>query len=152
MGDKERLEDFVKLIEELIEDNLEVPIIVEGRKDRIALTALGFKGEIISLNHGISLFNFCEEVAQKYNTVIILTDWDSRGGRIAKTLREGFSANGVKFDDTARAKLARICRKDVKDIEALPRFLEGLRKRVEEGLKKSIEDGRRRRRYQDSSG
>lgn len=152
MNDRERLDDFLKLIEELIEDNQDVPIIVEGKKDRRALKALGFKGLIYTINHGIPLFNFCEEISRKHDRIIILTDWDSRGGRTAKILREGFAANGVKYGDDARARLARICRKDVKDIEALPKFLEGLKRRIEEGLKKSIEDGRRRRRDPVDSG
>jgi 5S rRNA maturation endonuclease (ribonuclease M5) len=152
LNDKERLEDFLKLIEELIDENKKVPIIVEGKKDRRALKALGFKGSIYTINHGIPLFNFCEEISRKHDKVIILTDWDSRGGRTAKILREGFAANGVKYGDDARAKLARICKKDVKDIEALPKFLEGLRKRIDDGLRKSVEDGQRRRRHQDRSG
>jgi 5S rRNA maturation endonuclease (ribonuclease M5) len=151
MNDRERLDDFQKLIEELIDENLEFPIIVEGKKDRRALKVLGFKGRIYTINHGIPLFNFCEEISRKHDRVIILTDWDSRGGRTAKILREGLAANSVKYDDDARAKLARICKKDVKDIEALPKFLEGLERRIEEGLRKSIEDGRRRKRASENS-
>ena len=151
MNDRERLEDFQKLIEELIDENRKVPIIVEGKKDKRALKVLGFKGTIYTINRGMQLFNFCEEISRKHDSVIILTDWDSRGGRTAKTLREGFTANDVKYRDDARAKLARICKKDVKDIESLPKFLEGLKRRIEEGLKKSIEDGRRRRRASQSS-
>ena len=151
MNDEERLEDFLELVDELIDENRDVPIIVEGRKDRRALKALGFRGMIYTINHGIPLFNFCEEISRRHERVIILTDWDSRGGRTAKVLREAFAANGVKSRDDARARLARICKKEVKDIESLPKFLEGLERRIEEGLRKSIEDGRRRTRGPDIS-
>ncbi len=151
MNDRERLDDFQRLVEELIEENRDVPIIVEGRKDRMALKALGLGGRIYTINHGMPLFNFCEEISRKHQRVIILTDWDSRGGRIAKILREAFAANGVKYGDEARTRLARICKKEVKDIESLPKFLEGLKRRIEEGLKKSIENGRRRRTGPDDS-
>jgi 5S rRNA maturation endonuclease (ribonuclease M5) len=151
MNDKERLEDFQKLIEELIDENKKIPIIVEGKKDKRALKVLGFKGGIYTINRGMQLFNFCEEISRKHDRVIILTDWDSRGGRIAKILREGFAANSVRYRDDARAKLARICKKDVKDIEGLPKFQDGLKRRIEEGLRKSIEDGRRRKRASENS-
>jgi 5S rRNA maturation endonuclease (ribonuclease M5) len=143
MNDRERLEEFLKLLNELIEENQEVPIIVEGKKDRRALKELGFKGKLFSINHGIPLFNFCEELARKHRKVIILTDWDSKGGRLAKALREGFAANSVKYDEKSRAKLARLCKKDVKDVEGLPKFLEGLKQRLENGIKKRLELARR---------
>jgi len=143
VNDKERLEDFLKLIERLIEDNLNIPIIVEGKKDRKALKVLGFKGEIYSLNHGIPLFRFCEEYAEKHKKAIILTDWDHKGGRIARTLREGLAANGVKFDVDSRAKLVCLCKKDIKDVEGLPKFLELLKKRTEEGIRKRLSLARR---------
>lgn len=130
MKDRERLEEFLKIIDELTELNLEVPVIVEGKKDVKALRALGLKGDIFTLNHGIPIFNLCEEIAMKNRKVIILTDWDSRGGRLAKALREGFRANAVAYDDKLRARLVRICKKEGKDVEALPTLLEALRKRI----------------------
>lgn len=143
MNDRERLEEFLELVEDLIECNLKVPIIVEGKKDRRALKILGFKGDIYSLNHGIPLFRFCEEYAERHKKAIILTDWDHKGGRIARTLREGLAANGVKFDVDSRAKLVRLCKKDIKDVEGLPKFLELLKKRIEEGIRKRLSLARR---------
>ena len=130
MNDMERLEDLIKVLDEIVEINLEVPVIVEGRKDVRALRELGLNGKIDTLNHGIPIFNYCEEISEKYERVIILTDWDSRGGKLARALRDGLGANGVRYDDRLRAKLVRICKKEGKDVEALPHILNALRKRA----------------------
>ncbi len=120
----------MKVIEDLIVNNSKVPVIVEGKKDVKALKTLGLSGDILTLNHGIPIFNFCEEIARTHREVIILTDWDSRGGRLAKALREGLSANGVKHEKDPRAKLVILCKKEIKDIEALPKFIRSLERKV----------------------
>jgi 5S rRNA maturation endonuclease (ribonuclease M5) len=130
MNDIERLADLVKVLDELVERNLVTPVIVEGRNDVEALRILGLKGKVYSLNHGIPLFNFCEEISREHNEVIILTDWDSKGGKLARSLREGFKANAVEYNDRLRARLVRICKKEGKDVESLPRILKVLEKRV----------------------
>ena len=107
MRPHERLEELENLIDELILENSETPVIVEGRKDERTLRRLGLEGPILRLNKGVSVFSTCEEVSKKHNKVILLTDWDRRGGHLAKLLREGLEANGVKYDDDIRAALGR---------------------------------------------
>ncbi len=58
--------------------------------------------------------------------MIILTDWDRTGGRLARTLSEAFDANGLKYDLEFRKQLAYLCKKDIKDVQGLPRVLDNL--------------------------
>jgi 5S rRNA maturation endonuclease (ribonuclease M5) len=87
MDYKRSLEELEKTILELQEENKTVPIIVEGEKDTEALRKLGINGVVISVNKGISLIDFCDKIAQKYKHVILLTDWDRRGGYLCHTIK-----------------------------------------------------------------
>ncbi len=117
-------EDLERVLEDLIEKNRQVPIIVEGEYDRRALAQLGVLGDIRVLNRGNSVLALCESIAREYREAIILTDWDVRGGRIARHLRDALAASGVRSDDELRARLTVLCRKDIKDVESLHRFAE----------------------------
>ena len=117
-------EDLERVLEDLIEKNRVAPIIVEGEYDRRALVELGVRGDIRVLNRGNSVLALCEAIAREYREAIILTDWDVRGGRIARQLRDALTANGVRYNDDLRARLTILCRKDIKDVESLHRFAE----------------------------
>lgn len=117
-------EDLERVLEDLIEKNRRAPIIVEGEYDRRALLELGVLGEIRVLNRGNSVLALCEAIARDHREAIILTDWDVRGGRIARHLRDALHASGVRYDDELRARLAVLCRKDIKDVESLHTFAE----------------------------
>jgi len=116
---EELFEKIEKVLIELRAINVDVPIIVEGESDVKALRALGLKGEIIQINRGQSLFNFCEEIARKHAKVVLLTDWDRKGGHLCRLLSEGLKANDVQFNTEIRAKLAGYCKKETKDVEGL---------------------------------
>lgn len=120
----EQHEAVVRVLEELTEANREAPVIVEGPEDRKSLRQLGIRGEIWTLNSGTSVFNLCERVSARHGRAIILTDWDRRGGQLCKRLRDGLEANGVRYDVDVRARLSYLCRKDIKDVESLARFVE----------------------------
>src|SRR5437870_13292466 len=85
---------------------------------------LGFTGDIRPINQGSTVFGLCELIAAHHREAIILTDWDVRGGRLARQLRDALSANGVRFDEDLRARLTRLCRKDITDVESLHTFVE----------------------------
>lgn len=124
MNDAERLEIVEKSIDALIMMNESVPIIVEGEKDEASLRKIGIKGKVLRLNKGVSIFNFCEEVAERFDEVIILTDWDAKGGRLSKLLRDCLKANGVSYNTQFRSELARHCIKEIKDVESLATYIE----------------------------
>jgi 5S rRNA maturation endonuclease (ribonuclease M5) len=132
--DWEQLErDLEKVLEDLTERNGHAPIIVEGEYDRRALRALGVPGDVRMINEGSSIFALCESIAANHREAIILTDWDVRGGRLARQLRDGLAANGVRFDEGIRARLARLCRKDITEVESLPGFVQRVADHVSTG-------------------
>src|SRR5207247_10104857 len=98
-------------------------ILVEGGDDRRAFVALGLTGDIRLINEGSTIFGLCESIAGGHREAIILTDWDVRGGRLARQLRDGLAANGVRFDERLGARLTRLCRKDITDVESLHTFV-----------------------------
>jgi 5S rRNA maturation endonuclease (ribonuclease M5) len=129
---EEILENLQKALEELKEENAATPVIVEGEKDARSLRNLGLEGEIITVNKGSSLFNFCERVSTKHKLVVVLTDWDSRGGTLCRRIQEGLAANGAKSNLEYRQRIAVLCRKDVKDVEGLPNYLRTLERWTKE--------------------
>ena len=82
MDYKISLQEFEKGLFELIEENKKIPIIVEGDKDVFSLRKLGIIGQIITINSGLSIIDFCDKIANKYKEIILLTDWDRKGGYI----------------------------------------------------------------------
>jgi len=146
---EEILEDLLETIEELREENAATPIIVEGEKDARSLRNLGVEGEVITVNKGSSLFNFCEQIARKHRLIIVLTDWDRRGGTLCRRIKEGLAANGAKPNLEYRQRIAVLCRKDVKDVEGLANYIgtlerwtkeqrqEGARRRTDESLRRA---------------
>ena len=69
-----------------------------------------------------------------------MTDWDRRGGSLARSLRENLSALDVRYDDRIRGELAVLCRpyaKDVESVDAVVLLLQrscGLSRRRTEGV------------------
>ncbi len=81
-------EDLEKILFELIEENSKIPIVVEGDKDVFSLRKLGITGEIITINSGLSIIDFCDKIAKDYKEIILLTDWDRKGGYICRIIQK----------------------------------------------------------------
>jgi 5S rRNA maturation endonuclease (ribonuclease M5) len=127
MNDQQILEELEETVEELREENVNVPIIVEGNKDIAALRKLQVFGEIICFNKGQSVSDFCDKIAQKYKTIILLMDWDWRGGRLCSQIHKHLE-NRVKCNLHYREMFAK--RGPNRTVEGLPSWMETLRKRV----------------------
>ena len=74
----ERASRLREVFEALCERNKNVPVIVEGKRDAAALRELGLEGEIITLHSGQSIYDFCEDISERFHRVIILLDWDEK--------------------------------------------------------------------------
>jgi len=123
--DFERAERLRKVIEALYEINISIPVIVEGNKDVSALRELGLVGEIIPLNGGKNLYDFCFDIAERSQKVIILLDWDKKGESLTKTL--SMHLNGYWEEFSYFRELFKIhCQKEIKDIESIPKLLRRL--------------------------
>jgi dTMP kinase len=124
---QETLDEVEELLRQLRERPEGAVILVEGRKDRQALAYLGIEGEIVQVQDARGIFGVAEELARKGQEAIVLTDWDRKGGHLAELLRHALKANGVRYDDTIRARMSALGKKEIKDIESLPAFLSFLK-------------------------
>jgi 5S rRNA maturation endonuclease (ribonuclease M5) len=124
-SDFERAERLRKVIEDLHEINKNIPIIVEGNKDVSALRKLGLVGEIITLHRGKSLYDFCLDIAERFQKVIILLDWDKKGESLNKTLAMHLNGHWEEFS-FFRELFKVHCQKEIKDIEGIPKLLRRL--------------------------
>jgi 5S rRNA maturation endonuclease (ribonuclease M5) len=125
--DRQRLADeLYSLLDDLKSCNKTKPIVVEGKSDEKALRQLGIKGMIFRLDSGNTLFGVCENISKNHKEVIVLTDWDSKGRELCVSLKNAFTANCVKCDFEYRRKIAYLCRKEIKDVESLFRYMKKL--------------------------
>ncbi len=127
MDDLQIIEELDELLNELREENKTVPIIVEGEKDIAALRKLEMTGEIIRFNIGQSVSDFCDTITQKYQKIILLTDWDWRGGRLGSSIKKHLE-NRVECNLSYRQTLAHRC--TCRTVEGIPSWLETLRRKM----------------------
>jgi len=121
-GDTERAERLKEVIGALYEINKSVPIIVEGAKDASALRNLGLVGEIITLHTGKNLYDFCTDILERFERVIILLDWDKNGERLTKTLFMYLRGYCEEFS-SFREIIKLLCQKEINEIEEIPKLL-----------------------------
>jgi 5S rRNA maturation endonuclease (ribonuclease M5) len=128
MNEKNALEEIEKTLLELQEENKTVPVIVEGEKDIAALRALELSGEIIQFNTGQSVSDFCDRIGQQHQKIVLLTDWDWRGGRLCQQIKKNLEYR-VEVNLRYRSVFAKRC--PCRTVEGLPSWIETLRKKVE---------------------
>ncbi|MCU0861085.1 MAG: Toprim subdomain protein [Methanomassiliicoccales archaeon] len=119
---EETLEELSIILDELRERSHEMVVLVEGQKDRAAMSVLGVDGEVWQVQGPSSIFSTAERLAREGKGAIILTDWDRKGGQLARLLREALKANAVPYDDQIRMRLVTLVKTEIKDIESLPAF------------------------------
>lgn len=120
--DLERAERLREIFAALSEVNKRFPIIVEGKKDAIALKKLGLTGDIIILHSGKSLYDFCEDIAERFTKVILLLDWDTKGEILYKSMGKNLRGHWEEFS-VFRGILKMLCQKEIKDVEGIPKLL-----------------------------
>ncbi|MBF0328491.1 MAG: hypothetical protein HQL10_05000 [Nitrospirae bacterium] len=123
--DIERAERLKEALQSLYETNKRIPVIVEGRKDVLALRKLGFVGEIITVHSGKGIYDFCEDLSERFNKVILLMDWDAKGESLMKQVSGHLLGMWEEFLPL-REIIKILCQKDIKDIEGIPTLLERL--------------------------
>ena len=119
------------------------PVLVEGKRDKAALRALGFEGPIELINRG---WDRSRHVAYFYDTygtrntidggppLMLLMDWDRTGGQIQTSLRDRLNSLDVPIDENLRNVLLRTMKPERKTVEALAPFAKTLRSLIEEEL------------------
>lgn len=124
---RKSLEDLEEALLGLQEENKSVPILVEGDKDIEALRKLGINGTIISVNTGRSLPNFCDRLAREYKDIIILTDWDRRGGHLCHKIMKNLEGR-VNCNTRYRELFAKNAM--IRTVEGLPSWIKTMRKKL----------------------
>jgi 5S rRNA maturation endonuclease (ribonuclease M5) len=125
MNDFERAERLKKVFETLYEINKRIPVIVEGRRDVNALRKIGLVGDIITIHGGKGLYEFCEDIAERFHRVILMIDWDEKGEVLYKTVSKHLNGLWEEFS-IFREIIKVLCQKDIRDIEGIPALLERL--------------------------
>lgn len=131
-----RYELVVQVLEELMqESDCGAVIVVEGKNDVSALRNLGIRGTIKSPS-GQSLLHFVDTLAYDHDhnhdhtSVIILTDWDRKGDELSSRIATYLQAHGTTPDTALRARLKKLVRKDIKDVQGLDTYLLKLRQGI----------------------
>lgn len=124
-NDFERASRLREVFEALYEVNKKIPVIVEGKNDAMALKRLGLAGEIIILHRGNNIYEFCEDISEKFDKVVILLDWDEKGESLNKTLNMHLKGLWEEYSGF-REILKILCQKDIKDIEGIPKLMKNL--------------------------
>jgi len=112
------MNDFLTKIEELKTAEI---IVVEGKKDIIALKKIGITNTI-ELKKPI--YKLCEELAEKYKEIVILTDLDKEGKKLYSKLKQNLERNGVKVNNRFREFLFK--NTELSQIEGIKSYLEKL--------------------------
>lgn len=129
--DEKRLEKILKLIQIIaLQCELGIPLIVEGRRDELALKQLGIDGKIFMVkSHGESLLTFLERL-NGFKEVIILTDFDKEGDELASLIIDELSRKGIKVNNELRSKLKKLVNSEISSIEGLKCFFERLKSKT----------------------
>ena len=113
-----------RALEESIEENAEGKVIlVEGKRDELALRKLGFTGPIEKFNRGWSVDRVVVYIVEEYGSCIVLMDWDRTGGRLQKRLMDSMTSLDIKPCDELRRALSKAMKPDTMCVEDLPSFL-----------------------------
>ena len=128
MDYKKSFEELEKALFELVEENKKIPIVVEGEKDIYSLRKLGVTGEIITVNSGISIIDFCDKIAKDYKEIILLTDWDRKGGFICRTIERNLEGR-VKCNLYYRELFAK--KAMTKTVEGLYSWFKSIKEKIE---------------------
>ncbi|MEK6835798.1 MAG: toprim domain-containing protein [Nanoarchaeota archaeon] len=104
-------------VNELAHNNYSL-IIVEGKKDKIALNKLGIEN-VNSINEPIYLV--IEKLVNHNKEIIILTDLDREGKKIYAKLKHEFQRYGIKINNKYRKFLIKHTK--ITQIEGLPTYI-----------------------------
>ncbi len=92
-------------------------VVVEGKRDSIALKKLGYSGKVLEFHRFGGMINFTDSVA-KYKNLILLFDRDKKGRRLTgKTIK--LLQRRTKLDLSYKRKLREITKGKIMFIEQL---------------------------------
>ena len=106
------LKDFIFQL-----NSIEKIVVVEGKRDSIALRKIGYTGKILEFHKFGGIVNFTDSAA-KYENIILIFDRDRQGRQLTeKTIQ--LLQRRTKIDLTYKRKLRAITNGKIKFIEQL---------------------------------
>ena len=104
---KDALDELASLLSD-IQNYVDV-VLVEGVRDVSSLKALGCKALIEVLGHsGVGDYDLVEEIASKYNSILILTDFDEEGLNLNQKFSNLLERQGAKVETGLRRHVGRL--------------------------------------------
>ena len=122
MNNEERLDKLERIFDDILEIPDDHVIIVEGRKDMMAMSLIGVRIRMVAVQSEGGPLKVSERLFGEKQKAVIFTDWDHEGIGIAKDLERCLSSLCVKYDVMLRKRLRAVCGSEIKDIESLPSF------------------------------
>ncbi len=124
-GPERRFQDFVVFLTSFVcELNMlaeeGAAVLVEGKRDRDALVGLGYHGQILtkaSLHSERGVAGL-----RRVRRVVMLTDLDEEGRRLAARYAEFFDHRGIEVSMEQRRRLLRASHRTFLHVENLARF------------------------------
>jgi 5S rRNA maturation endonuclease (ribonuclease M5) len=126
MSKARKLEGLLKLVQKLDRQSSKIPILVEGKNDRLALRRLGIRGEIMCIKSSSNiLYDILDDVSS--TEIILLVDFDDYGISLAKNIIQHLEKKRIKVNTHFWRRLKALVRRDVKDVEGIVSYLEKLK-------------------------
>ncbi len=115
------LGEFVELWDKLRRESAApgTVVVVEGERDRRSLRRLGLPGPIAVVHAGRTLSGTAQALVAQSRKIVVLTDWDTEGGHLARRLREFLEADEVVLDLDYRRRFAVLLRGELVHVEGL---------------------------------
>lgn len=134
-------QEFLPLWEELLRASAEAGtvVVVEGDRDRRALRRIGVRGPVALLHRGVPLGVVAHALGQRYGRAIVLTDWDTEGGHLARRLKEFLQAGELTLDLELRRRLAHVLRGEIVHVEGLAGWARRMAERSGTTLEERLE-------------
>ncbi len=125
---EERLGRIDRILSVLAEESSNgTPVIVEGSRDKECLRGLGVRGRILCVKSGRERLMDMVERAKLGRSVIILTDFDTEGRRLARYLGGELATRGIKVNLKIWKELRSLCHSEVVGVEDLAGFVGRMR-------------------------
>ncbi|HUI00685.1 MAG TPA: toprim domain-containing protein [Nitrososphaerales archaeon] len=122
-----RFRDFASFLRDLIKELNDLStegaaVLVEGKRDATALSLLGYTGPIFTIAILTSSPSSREKLRRTVKEMVIMTDLDGEGRRLASRYLRFLSQEGVAASLDQRRRLAKASRGVFHHIENLRRF------------------------------
>jgi len=117
------LVDLAKELNDLSEEG--AAVLVEGKRDAAAMRALGYDGPLFTVSILTSSPAARERLRAEVKRMVIMTDLDSEGRRLASRYIRFLSHEGIPASLDQRRRLSRASRGVFLHIENLRRFAPG---------------------------